>query len=306
MFAITAFTVASLVLGFWSGSVDVQAAATDPTLVKTDAGAVRGVVAGDVISFEGAPYAPPVGKLCWRAPKPAQPSQDVRTAGKFGPEGMQTAGRVVGHLGETDAARTAILDLDRADDDDFTLVTASATTSHRTMLYCGRRSRFHRPRPVRRADCGSVLPCGGAAWRRSPKPTCTSRERAGVAVAVPRCRWSGSPSDRSPRTRVAGGSLERCMMVPAHRGLPMATGALPGPRLGVQLPGSAGAAAEAHKAFGQARFEQLPDAGRLIWKALLKLDQGAGKRGKCQPRLSLRSMFVLDGNPRSTSQLIER
>ena len=68
MFAITAFTVASLVLGFWSGSVDAQAAATDPTLVKTDAGAVRGVVAGDVISFEGAPYAPPVGKLCWRAP----------------------------------------------------------------------------------------------------------------------------------------------------------------------------------------------------------------------------------------------
>jgi hypothetical protein len=59
MYAITVFTVASLVLGFWSGSVDAQAAATDPTLVKTDAGAVRGVVAGDVISFEGAPYAPP-------------------------------------------------------------------------------------------------------------------------------------------------------------------------------------------------------------------------------------------------------
>jgi hypothetical protein len=69
------------------------------------------------------------------------------------------------------------------------------------------------------------------------------------------------------------------MLVPAHRGLPMATGALPGPRLGVQLPGSAGAAAEAHKAFGPARFEQVPDPGRLIWKALLKLDQGAGKRG---------------------------
>jgi len=59
----------------------------------------------------------------------------------------------------------------------------------------------------------------------------------------------------------------------------MATGALPGPRLGVQLPGSAGAAAGAHEAFGPAPFEQVPDAGRLIWKALLKLDQGAGKRG---------------------------
>ncbi len=83
-------------------------------------------------------HLPPVGKLCWRAPKPAQPWQDVRTAGKFGPERMQTAGRVVAHLGETDAAGTAILDLDRTDDDDLALVTASATTSHRTMLYCGR------------------------------------------------------------------------------------------------------------------------------------------------------------------------
>jgi hypothetical protein len=75
-----------------------------------------------------------VGKLCWRAPQPAQSWQDVRAAGKFGPEGMQTAGRVVRHLGETDAAGTAILDLDRTDDDDLALVTASATTSHRTML----------------------------------------------------------------------------------------------------------------------------------------------------------------------------
>jgi hypothetical protein len=39
MYAITVLTVASLVLGFWSGSVDAQAVATDPTLVKTDTGA---------------------------------------------------------------------------------------------------------------------------------------------------------------------------------------------------------------------------------------------------------------------------
>jgi hypothetical protein len=59
----------------------------------------------------------------------------------------------------------------------------------------------------------------------------------------------------------------------------MAAGALPGPRLGVQLPGSAGAAAGAHKAIVPARLKPVPDAGRLIWKALLKLDQEAGKRG---------------------------
>jgi hypothetical protein len=86
----------------------------------------------------------------------------------------------------------------------------------------------------------------------------------------------------------------------------MATGAFPGPRLGVQLPGSAGAAAEAHKALGPARFEQVPDAGRLIWKALLKLDQRAGKRGNASLVAGLCSMFVLDGDPRSSSQLIER
>jgi hypothetical protein len=47
---------------------------------------------------------------------------------------MQALGRVVGHLGETDAARTAILDLDCTDNDDLALVTAPAATGHRTML----------------------------------------------------------------------------------------------------------------------------------------------------------------------------
>jgi hypothetical protein len=34
---------------------------------------------------------------------------------------MQALGRVVGHLGETDAAGTAILDLDCTDNDDLAL-----------------------------------------------------------------------------------------------------------------------------------------------------------------------------------------
>ncbi len=36
--------------------------------------------------------------------------------------------------------------------------------------------------------------------RRSARPSCRSRARAGVAVAVLRCRWNGPPSDRPPRT----------------------------------------------------------------------------------------------------------
>jgi hypothetical protein len=46
----------------------------------------------------------------------------------------------------------------------------------------------------------------------------------------------------------------------------MAAGAVPGSRLGVQLPGSAGAAAGAHKAIVPARLKPVPDAGRLMWK----------------------------------------
>ena len=51
-----------------------------------------------------------------------------------GNEGMQTLGRIVGHLGKTDAAGTVILDLDRPDDEDLALVTASAATGQRIML----------------------------------------------------------------------------------------------------------------------------------------------------------------------------
>ncbi len=64
--------------------------ASEPTLVKIDSGAVRGVASGDVVSFKGVPYAePPVGSLRWRAPQPVKPWQDVRDAAQFGPSCMQ-------------------------------------------------------------------------------------------------------------------------------------------------------------------------------------------------------------------------
>jgi hypothetical protein len=104
--------------------------------------------------------------------------------------------RVVGHLGETDAAGTAILDLDGTDDDDLALVTASATRAP-DHAYCGRRLWFHRPRPVRRTDCGSMPPCCGAAWRRSANPLVQAESELALQLQVPRCRWKGSPSDRA-------------------------------------------------------------------------------------------------------------
>ncbi|GAB2761896.1 carboxylesterase/lipase family protein [Amycolatopsis magusensis] len=57
------------------------AAAGDPAVVRTDAGAVRGTVTEQVRTFEGVPSAaPPVGELRWRAPQPVQPWASVRDA----------------------------------------------------------------------------------------------------------------------------------------------------------------------------------------------------------------------------------
>lgn len=61
-------------------------AVSDSPIVATDAGALRGGVAGDVASFKGIPFAaPPVGPLRWREPKPVQPWSGVRDASAFAP-----------------------------------------------------------------------------------------------------------------------------------------------------------------------------------------------------------------------------
>ncbi len=78
-----------------------------------------------------------------------------------------------------------------------------------------------------------------------------------------------------------------------HRGLLAATGAFPGPWLGLQFPGLALAAARADKAFGPARREQVSDAGPLIWKAFLKVNQGTWKIGH---GITQRIMFMLCSN----------
>jgi para-nitrobenzyl esterase len=59
--------------------------------VRIDTGVLKGVVAGDTISFKGIPFAaPPVGNLRWRAPQPAIPWQGARIADRFGAICMQT------------------------------------------------------------------------------------------------------------------------------------------------------------------------------------------------------------------------
>ena len=59
--------------------------------VMTKQGMLEGVREDGCIVFKGIPYAaPPVGKLRWRAPQPAQPWQGVLKADHFGKRPFQT------------------------------------------------------------------------------------------------------------------------------------------------------------------------------------------------------------------------
>ena len=58
---------------------------TDPNVVATTAGDVRGETIDGLHVFRGIPYAAaPVGQLRWRAPQPVRPWHDVRSAQDFG------------------------------------------------------------------------------------------------------------------------------------------------------------------------------------------------------------------------------
>ncbi|GLY64257.1 carboxylesterase/lipase family protein [Amycolatopsis taiwanensis] len=60
-------------------------AATDPAIVDTDDGALRGAVASDHRTFSGIPFAaPPVDNLRWQAPQPAVPWSGIRDATRPG------------------------------------------------------------------------------------------------------------------------------------------------------------------------------------------------------------------------------
>lgn len=77
----TLATAAALVLLAGAGT----AVAQTPPGVTAPAGAVRGVMDGDVASFRGIPYAaPPIGEMRWRPPVPAAPWTGVRDGTRFG------------------------------------------------------------------------------------------------------------------------------------------------------------------------------------------------------------------------------
>jgi para-nitrobenzyl esterase len=87
-----------LAVGCGHGGGESPKAATppqpsDPAVVQTAAGAMRGIVAPDHRLFAGIPYAaPPIGPLRWRPPAPAAPWAGVRDATRVGPRCLQDPG----------------------------------------------------------------------------------------------------------------------------------------------------------------------------------------------------------------------
>ena len=99
--ALTAFITAMLLLtlAVVSGASRRAAAETSDRggapIVRTESGALRGVVASGVDTFLGVPYAaPPVGDLRWRAPRPASTWRGVRDATAFAAELPPASGPV--------------------------------------------------------------------------------------------------------------------------------------------------------------------------------------------------------------------
>jgi para-nitrobenzyl esterase len=90
LFAVMLLTVAC---GRGDGATpktSVPARPSDPALVQTTVGAVRGIVAPDHRLFAGIPYAaPPVGPLRWQPPAPAPAWAGVRDATDSGPRCIQ-------------------------------------------------------------------------------------------------------------------------------------------------------------------------------------------------------------------------
>ena len=108
---------------------------------------------------------------------------------------MEAGGRVIGDLVQPDAAgaKTAVLDLDGADDQHFALMAAPAAAGDRIVLAAAHDFGF-----VDLDKAGQRFSVRGqhaAAQLSAEQP-----KRVGAAAATLRCHWSGWPSDRRPRT----------------------------------------------------------------------------------------------------------
>jgi hypothetical protein len=198
-----------------------------------------------------------------------------------GDEGMQAAGRAVGHFAQTDAAGSspAILDLDSADDQHPALMAAATTTGERIVLAAADDLGL-----VDFDEAGERVAAGcdhAAAQLAAEQPGTAVRSQAELALQLQSRDPVGMGGHQIGRPE-PGGQRQLGMVHDGpggHRGLLAAAGAFPGPRFGLQFPRLGHAAAGADKPLGPAHREEVFDAGCLIGKAMLKLDQRTGKIG---------------------------
>jgi len=212
-----------------------------------------------------------------------------------GEEGVEAGGRVVGHLAQANAtgAKAAVFGLDGADDQHFALMAAPATAGDRVVFAAVHDFGF-----IDLDEAGQ-----GAATR-------SEHAAAQLGADQPR-RLVGAESELAlqlqSRDAIGVGSHQISGPEPggqrqlgvvhdgsgSDRGLATAAGTFIGPGLGLQPPCLATPAARADKPVGPARRCKIFGAGGLIAKALLELDQGAGKVGHQSSRKQLCSWFVL-------------
>ena len=208
---------------------------------------------------------------------------------------MQAGGRVVGHFFEADTtgASPVALDLDGADDQHLALAAAPAPAGERIVLAAAGDFGF-----IDLDQAGERAAAGhhhAAAQLGAHQPRRLVRAQRELALQLQRRDAVGMGRHQIGRPE-PGGQRQLGVVhdgAGGDRSLLAAAGALPGPGLGLQLPRFALGAAGADKPLGPARRKQIGDAGRLIGKALLKLDQGAGKVGHLRHRKPSRSLYVL-------------
>ena len=150
--------------------------------------------------------------------------------------------------------------------------------------------------PARSARAGATMARRSLA--HNSQADYRSPAQAASAIAAPKFRWSGWPSDRRPRTD-GQRKLELCMIVPAVTEVPAAGGAFVGESLSPVRPGLVVIAGRAAKARGPTRLEQPRRAGGLIRKATLKIDKRRGEIDMARPRgrKNVRYLFLCHGAP---------
>jgi hypothetical protein len=213
----------------------------------------------------------------------------------IGDEGVQTGGRVVGHFAQADAAGASptVLHLDGASDQHFALMAAATAAGERIVLTAAGNFGF-----VDLNQAGERDPTGrdhAVAQLAAEQPGTAVRPQAELSLQL-----QGRDAVGMGGHQIGGpepGGQRQLGVVDdrsgGHRGLPAAAGAFPGPRLGLQFPGFAVAAARADKALRPARREEVLGAGCLVREALLELDQRTREigHGGSSRAIDVRSLF---------------